>query len=223
LRRNSQATGTGQSCHSIDNDNALLPHKLAEFALEWGGRIIHPSTDCVFSGRIGGYSEDDLSDADDLYGKSKSLGELHYKNSLTLRTSIIGRELTEFKSLLEWLIFQGGRTVKGFNKVIYSGVTTIELANVVALIISKYPGLSGLFQVVSEPISKYDLLNMLKEAFGLTIEITTDSSVVSDRSMKGDKFRLATGYQCPQWPELVQALAQDPTPYNQWRNGSRHN
>ena len=198
--------------------NALLPHKLAEIALEWGGKIIHPSTDCVFSGRRGAYGEHDQPDPEDLYGRSKLLGELQYENSLTLRTSIIGRELTEFKSLLEWLISQRDKTVRGFKGVIYSGVTTIELADVVTLILREYPGLHGLYQVVSKPISKYDLLIMLIRAFGLTVEIIPDLSVISDRSMIGDKLRLATGYRCPDWPELIQTLAQDPTPYQQWRS-----
>ena len=193
--------------------NSLLPHKLAEFAEKWGGRVIHPSTDCVFSGKRGGYTEDDLSDAEDLYGKSKFLGELHYDNTLTLRTSIIGRELSEHKSLLDWLLSQTCRTVRGFRRTIYSGVTTIELAEVVTMIIRKFPELSDLYQIVSEPISKYALLCLIKKAYGLPVEIIADDNVFSDRSMKGDKFRLATGYQCPIWPELIQALADDPTPY----------
>jgi len=197
--------------------NALMPHKLVEFAEKWGGRVIHPSTDCVFSGKRGGYAEDDLSDAEDLYGKSKFLGELHYDNTLTLRTSIIGCELAEHKSLLDWLISQNGQAIRGFERVIYSGVTTIELAEVVTRIIRQFPQLNGLFHVVSEPISKYELLCLLKGAFGVAVDIIADESVTLDRSMKGDKFRLATGYQCPPWPELVQSLAQDPTPYHQWQ------
>ena len=193
--------------------NALLPHKLAAFAEKWGGRIIHPSTDCVFSGKKGGYREDDPSDAEDLYGRTKYLGELKCENALTLRTSIIGRELVEHKSLLDWLLSQDGKTVKGFRRVIYSGVTTPELAEVVTLVIRRFPELSGLYQVASEPISKYDLLGLIKDAFKLAVEIIPDDTTISDRSMRSDKLRQAIGYRCPAWPVLVRALAEDPTPY----------
>lgn len=196
--------------------NSLLPHKLAAFAGEWGGRVIHPSTDCVFDGKRGGYTEANDSSAEDLYGKSKFLGELHCGNGLTLRTSIIGRELVEHRSLLDWFLMQQGKTVRGFRRVIYSGVTTNQLAEVVATIIQKYPGLHGLFQVVSEPISKHDLLCLIRDAYQLEVNIVPDDREVSDRSMKGDKFREATGYVSPPWTELAERLAKDPTPYDRW-------
>ena len=196
--------------------NSLLPHKLAAFAAAWGGRVIHPSTDCVFDGQRGGYSEADDSSAQDLYGKSKFLGELQCDNGLTLRTSIIGRELVQHSSLLDWFLRQGGKDVRGFRRVIYSGVTTNELGEVVTIIIQKFPGLHGLFQVVSEPISKHDLLCLVREAYKLEANIVPDDQVISDRSMKGDKLREATGYVAPSWPELVARLAKDPTPYPRW-------
>ncbi|MDQ2945657.1 MAG: sugar nucleotide-binding protein, partial [Acidobacteriota bacterium] len=104
--------------------NSLLPHQLAGMAANWGGRVIHFSTDCVFSGKRGQYTENDPSDAEDLYGKSKFLGEVAVSNALTLRTSIIGRELSEHQSLLDWFLSQNHRKVRGFTRVIYSGVTT---------------------------------------------------------------------------------------------------
>ena len=196
--------------------NSLLPHKLAEMAREWGGRVIHFSTDCVFSGKCGGYDEQDESDADDLYGKSKFLGEVTTDNAITLRTSIIGRELVKHKSLLDWFLSQNHKTVVGFTRVIYSGVTTNQMAEVVTNIIRNNLRLSGLYQVVSEPISKYDLLGLVREAFGLDIEIEPDEKVVSDRSMKGDKLRDAIGYVSPPWQVLIKNLADDPTPYDRW-------
>jgi dTDP-4-dehydrorhamnose reductase len=196
--------------------NSLLPHKLAAFAGAWGGRVIHPSTDCVFDGKRGGYTEADDSSAEDLYGKSKFLGEVQCDNGLTLRTSIIGRELVEHRSLLDWFLKQQGKTVRGFRRVIYSGVTTNQLAEVVTMIIQKFPGLHGLFQVVSEPISKYELICMIRDAYKLEINIVPEDGEVSDRSMKGDKFREATGYVSPPWMELVERLAKDPTPYARW-------
>jgi dTDP-4-dehydrorhamnose reductase len=197
--------------------NSLLPHILAGFATEWDGRVIHFSTDCVFSGKTGQYTEEDSSDAEDLYGKSKYLGEVVTENALTLRTSIIGRELSNFKSLLEWFLAQRGRTVRGFTRVIYSGVTTNYLSALVGKIIMDYPALSGLYQVTSPSISKFDLLCLLREAFKLDIEIIRDEQEVSDRSMIGEKFIQATGYAYPKWAELVAGLANDPTPYEKWR------
>jgi dTDP-4-dehydrorhamnose reductase len=197
--------------------NSLLPHKLAEWAGEWGGRVIHFSTDCVFSGRDGGYSEASPSDAEDLYGKSKYLGEVAMGNALTLRTSIIGRELANFRSLLEWFLAQEGKSVRGFKRVIYSGVTTNYMADLVCRIVSEHPTLSGLYQVTSPAISKYDLLCMIRDAFQLDIEIVPDENEVSDRSMVGDAFLRATGYRSPDWPGLVAQLVNDPTPYEKWR------
>ena len=154
--------------------NSLLPHKLAQMAAHWGGRVIHFSTDCVFSGKRGGYTEEDHSDAEDLYGKTKFLGEVAVANALTLRTSIIGRELTEHRSLLDWFLAQNHKTVRGYRRVIYPGVTTNYLAELVASIIQEHPGLNGLYQVASEPISKYDLLCLLREAYQLDVRIEPD-------------------------------------------------
>jgi len=197
--------------------NSLLPHKLAEFAAGWGGRVIHFSTDCVFNGRRGKYTEEDPSDAEDQYGKSKYLGEVSGSNALTLRTSIIGRELAQFQSLLEWFLAQKGKTVRGFRRVIYSGVTTNYIAQLVGNLIADHPSLSGLYQVTAPPISKHDLLFRLKEAYNLDVEIVQDEKEVSDRSMVGEKFVRATGYRLPEWDDLVARLANDPTPYDTWR------
>jgi dTDP-4-dehydrorhamnose reductase len=196
--------------------NSLLPHQLAAMVREWGGRVIHFSTDCVFSGSRGDYTEADDSDADDLYGKSKFLGEVATENALTLRTSIIGRELVEHKSLLDWFLAQQHQTIKGFKRVIYSGVTTNQVAQVVADIIQHHPTLAGLYQVVAAPISKYDLLCLLRDAYQMDVNIVPDETVVSDRSMRGDKLHAAIGYESPAWPVLVRNLAADPTPYQDW-------
>jgi dTDP-4-dehydrorhamnose reductase len=193
--------------------NALLPHRLAAWLRAWDGRLIHFSTDCVFSGRRGHYREDDVSDAEDLYGRTKYLGETtHLANALTLRTSIIGRELFHHKSLLDWFLRQHG-TVRGFTKVIYSGVTTNHLADVVGDVIEHHRDLHGLYQVASDPIAKHDLLRLVKDAFRTDVEIVPDDREVSDRSLDGSRFAAATGYRCPPWPALVAELAADPTPY----------
>ena len=165
---------------------------------------------------MGAIREEDLSDAEDLYGKTKFLGEVAAANALTLRTSIIGRELTEHRSLLDWFLAQNHKTVRGYRRVIYSGVTTNYLAELVASIIEEHPGLNGLYQVASEPISKYDLLCLLRDAYRLDVRIEPDDLEVSDRSMKCDRLREAIAYKCPPWPVLAHQLAEDNTPYEKW-------
>ena len=197
--------------------NALLPHVLHETCAALGGRLIHVSTDCVFSGKRGSYTEEDPCDAEDLYGRSKSLGEVRGARGLTLRTSIIGRELGHFQSLLEWFLARRGEKIRGFTRALYSGVTTPHLSELVRTVIEKHPGLTGLYQVTSPTIDKYALLGLLKAAFRVPVEIERDDSFFCDRSMVGDRLRAAIGYDCPPWPELVRRLASDPTPYDSWR------
>jgi len=196
--------------------NALLPHRLVELAATWHGRLIHFSTDCVFSGARGSYTEEDPSDAHDLYGCSKFLGETAVPNALTLRTSMIGRELAGHRSLLDWFRSQAGRTVQGYRRVIYSGVTTNHLADLVMDIIRNHSDLHGLYQVASSPISKYELLCLLRDAYRLNIEITPNDDEQSDRSMSPEKLYRAIGYRAPPWPELIHLLATDSTPYESW-------
>lgn len=196
--------------------NSLLPHHLAAELANRGGRLIHFSTDCVFSGKKGEYTESDQSDAEDLYGKSKFLGEVAAPNAVTLRTSMIGRELSHFQSLLEWFLRQKSRHVEGFKRAIYSGLTTNSLSKVVSDIIGDYPALSGLYQVTGKTISKFELLKLIQERFGLPLEVVPDEMVHCDRSMVGDKFKEATGFEAPDWPELIDGLACDPTPYAKW-------
>jgi dTDP-4-dehydrorhamnose reductase len=197
--------------------NGLMPHLVAEAIAPWNGRLIHISTDCVFSGNRGRYRETDVQDADDVYGKSKSLGEVvDRRNAVTLRTSMIGRELQHHQSLLDWLLSQNHRPVQGYARVIYSGSTTIELAKVIDLVIREHPSLHGLYHVVTGAISKDALLRVLIDAYRLDIEVTSVDTPVSDRSLIGERFRAATGYVAPPWPQLAAALAADPTPYAEW-------
>lgn len=197
--------------------NALLPHRLAATCAAWGGRLIHFGTDCVFTGARGNYTEADSADAVDLYGRTKFLGEVATENALTLRTSIIGRELCTFSSLLEWLLSQNRGTVKGFKRAIYSGITSNHLAGLVGDLIERQPQLTGLYQVAAAKISKYELLLLLRDAYRLDIEVLPDEIFHCDRSFSGAKFARATGYVAPSWPELVAELANDPTPYESWR------
>jgi len=197
--------------------NALLPHRIAEALAAWNGRLVHVSTDCVFSGDRGQYTEADPADAKDLYGRSKLLGEVTAGNAITLRTSMIGRELREHRSLLDWVLQQNGRTIKGYRRAFYSGLTTNELARVIGRVIQDHAGLSGLYQVTSETITKYDLLKLIVAAFGLATQVDPDDEFFCDRSLVGERFRLATGYRSPSWPQLVKDLRDDPTPYQAWQ------
>jgi dTDP-4-dehydrorhamnose reductase len=196
--------------------NALLPHHLAAICQTINARLIHFSTDCVFSGTEGGYTEDDPSDATDLYGRTKFLGEVGGPVALTLRTSIIGRELTHWSSLLEWFLAQDGQKVKGYRRALYAGLTTNRMAHLVGDIIEHHPDLTGLFHVVGPWIPKYDLLVQIRDAFGLSIEIEPDDEVVIDRTLDGSRFAAATGSSPSTWQEMVTELANDPTPYESW-------
>ena len=198
--------------------NSLLPHRVARALLPWGGTLIQFSTDCVFSGRKGAYRESDAADAEDLYGRSKLLGEVtSMGNALTLRTSMIGREIGAPHGLLEWLLAShGGPPVRGYRRAIYSGLTTPALARLVADLWSCATSIRGLYHVAAHPISKFDLLHLLKDAFSLRVEIRPDDEVVCDRSLDDAAFRAATATARPSWPDLVRELAQDRTTYKEW-------
>lgn len=193
--------------------NALLPHQLSEMCQRIGARLIHFSTDCVFDGVKGAYTEDDVSNATDLYGRSKFLGETATGSSLTLRSSIIGRELASYDSLLEWFLAQDHGHVKGFKKALYAGITTNQMARLVGDLIEEHPKLSGMYQVSGPWISKFDLLMIVRDKFDLEIEIEPDEEVAIDRTLVGDKFEVATGIKQPSWTQMIEELVADPTPY----------
>lgn len=185
--------------------NALLPHQLAEVCVQTASRLIHVSTDCVFSGRRGGYAESDLPDPVDLYGRSKWLGEVTAAPALTLRTSIVGHELTTNRSLVDWFLAQRG-TVRGYTRAIYSGVTTVEFARLLRTVVIPNPELTGLYHVAAEPITKYDLLRLVAEVYQWPGELVTDDEFVCDRSMRADLLAAVTGYRPPHWPEMIRAM-----------------
>lgn len=185
--------------------NALLPHRLARLCDFAGARLIHMSTDCVFSGMRGMYLEQDVSDAQDLYGRSKYLGEVDYPHAVTLRTSIIGHELNSAHGLVGWFLSQHG-PVRGFTRAIFSGLPTMELARVMRDFVIPNPTLRGLYHVSAEPINKFELLKLVAQVYGKTITITPDDKVVIDRSLDSGRFREATGYQPPAWPDLVHRM-----------------
>lgn len=200
--------------------NSLFPHRLAALAQATGCRLITLSTDCVFNGRRGMYTEDDAADAEDLYGRTKFLGEATGAQSLTLRTSIIGRELESAHSLVEWLLSNRGGRVKGYTKAIYTGFPTIIMAEIIADLIEKHPEVSGLYHVSSEPVNKFELLSLMRDAYQAQIEIEPDADFQIDRSLDSSRFREATGFEPRSWPEMIAAMAADPTPYDEWRRES---
>lgn len=185
--------------------NALLPHRLYIECVKYNIRVVHISTDCVFSGKTGMYNEDSFSDADDIYGRTKYLGELSLDNCLTLRTSIIGRELSRHTSLLDWFLAQRS-PIKGFKNAIFSGFTTIELARIIEMMIVKYPEASGIYNVSSEPINKYDLLKLISEVLNHDIEIVADQEFFCNRSLSSELFRKSFNYVPPSWLSMILEL-----------------
>lgn len=197
--------------------NSILPHLIADFAQSGKYRFIEISTDCVFSGKKGNYSENDATDAYDLYGKSKQLGEVTGENCLTIRTSIIGRELLSANSLVDWFLSNRGKTVKGYKKAIYSGFPTIVLAEILSEIINKHLNLNGLYHISSNPINKYELLCLIREAYKADIEIEPFEEFSSDKSLNSDKFRQETNFSPDTWQNMIVQMANDKTPYEEWK------
>ncbi|HEY0461398.1 MAG TPA: SDR family oxidoreductase [Pyrinomonadaceae bacterium] len=197
--------------------NSIFPHRLAEASEKFNARLINISTDCVFDGGRGNYTEEDISNASDVYGKSKNLGEVLSANCLTLRTSIIGRELQSSHSLVEWFLSNRGKKVKGFVNAIYSGFPTIVLADIIADLIENRKDLSGLYHVSAAPINKYELLKLINEAFHAEAEIEPMPDFRIDRSLDSTKFRQETGFVPQEWREMIKKMAEDPTPYDEWR------
>jgi dTDP-4-dehydrorhamnose reductase len=185
--------------------NALLPHQLSRQCEFFGVRLVHMSTDCVFSGNKGNYREFDFPDANDLYGRTKLLGEADYPNAITLRTSIIGHELNSTHALVDWFLSQKG-SIKGYTNAIFSGLPTIELARVIRDFVIPNSALHGLYHVAAAPISKYDLLSLINREYKKGLEIQPDDQVKVDRSLNAQRFQSATGYVARSWPELISQM-----------------
>lgn len=195
--------------------NALLPHRLATLCKQFETRLVHISTDCVFSGKKGSYTELDQLDAQDLYGQSKYIGELtKAPHAITLRTSMIGHELNTNNSLVDWFLSQQGET-RGYMKAIFSGLPTVELAQVIENFVIPNRELSGLYHVAAKPINKYELLRLVAEIYGKNIVIIPDEELHIDRSLNAQKFTEASGYVAPEWPQLIEKMHQYYTKYRE--------
>ena len=185
--------------------NALLPHRIAALCDSANSRMIHISTDCVFDGSKGSYKEEDPSDAKDLYGRSKFLGEVEYPHSITLRTSMIGHELKGKLSLIEWFFAQKTK-VRGFVNAIYSGLPTVELAKIIIDYVIPNSDLKGVYHVSSEPISKYDLLKLVVQKYEKKIQIEKYNDFYKNLSLDSSAFYHVTGYKSPSWPKLIEKM-----------------
>lgn len=190
---------------SVISINSLLPHRIALLCKAAGIRMIHISTDGVFDGKKGMYTESDEVNISDIYGMSKFLGEVRYPHCLTLRTSIIGNELRRKSGLVEWFLAQNGK-VRGYSRAMYSGFPTIEFAKIISDYILPNDNVAGIYHVSSDPISKYDLLCLIADSYAKKIKIEPSDEVVIDRSLDSSAFRSLTGYTPPSWPELVNKM-----------------
>jgi dTDP-4-dehydrorhamnose reductase len=187
---------------------SVLPRRLSHLCKLSGSRLIQISSDGVFSGSRGGYTEDDLPDANDVYGVSKLLGEISEPHAFTLRTSIIGHELQSRGGLLEWFLSQQGQC-SCYTRAIFSGFPTIVLADLIRDVVIPHSGLHGIYHMATRPISKFALLQLVAKRYGRAIELIPDDRASPDRSLTADRFRKATGYTPPDWPELVELMYSD--------------
>ncbi|KPF64295.1 hypothetical protein IP69_18420 [Bosea sp. AAP35] len=195
--------------------NALAPHRLARLCDRIGAKLIQPGTDCVFSGNKGQYTEDDIPDPLDLYGRTKFLGEVTRAPHLTIRTSIIGWQLSGSEGLAEWFRSQRGKAAQGWTGAIFSGLTTYALADIIVRLIAQHPRLSGLHHVAAAPISKFDLLSKLNSLNNFDIDLAKVEGLRIDRSLSGEKFSALTGIRSPGWDEMLAAMALRRSDYDQ--------
>ncbi len=185
--------------------NTLMPHRLAGLCKLINARLIHVSSDCVFSGEKGNYTEDEYTDARDIYGKSKALGEVVYPHTITLRTSTIGHELQSKYGLLDWFLSQEGHC-KGYTRAVFSGLPTVIFAQVIRDVVIPRPDLYGLYHVAAKPINKFELLKLIANIYSKKIEIVADDRLAIDRSLDGTRFGAATGYIAPEWDEMIKLM-----------------
>jgi len=194
--------------------NAQFPHELVKVSNSCGARVIHISTDCVFSGEKGDYVETDVPDPVDVYGSSKLAGEIVDDHNLTIRTSHVGRELTNFTSLFEWILSNRNKQVAGFSKAKYSGLTTFGLSELIKQLLTTGSKLNGLVHVASTPITKFKLITELNSRLGLGISVNVDESVVVDRSLRSSQWLSNLGIETPSWDEMLDIFCRDQATYD---------
>jgi len=200
---------------NLDFINSRLPHYLNKWTEKNDKRLIHFSTDCVYSGKTGMYTERDNPDAIDLYGKSKAIGEINNTKALTIRTSLIGREVYNHTELFEWLYKNKSGKVYGYENVHYSGLTTIRMSKILEKIINYYPDLQGIFNISSKPITKYSLLNLINKHFKLEIQVEKDSKIKSNKVLISKKITEITDIEIPAWEDLIEEFREDCVKYSE--------
>ena len=201
--------GISNNISNTDFINSQLPHKISEWASINNKKLIQFSTDCVFSGKRGNYLDDDKPDADDIYGLSKAKGEINNNNTLTIRCSMIGREIYNHTELFEWLYSMKNKEISGYTNVIYSGVTTFWMGQVINKLFSDKINLNGIYNVASKPISKYELLFKLSNAFKLNVNIIPNPNIKSNKVLISKKFTEITDINTPNWDELIGEFKND--------------
>lgn len=197
--------------------NALFPHQLAGLCRLGGTRLLHLSTDCVFSGRRGAYREDDEPDPEDLYGRTKLLGEVTDEGALTMRTSMIGWQFSGSTGLLEWLADHRDGRVDGYRNAVFSGLTTATLSDVIAEVVHRQSALEGLYHVSAAPISKHNLLEGVVRGLGWSATVVPKDEPVIDRSLDSEVFQKETGWTPPEWDDMIARLAEERESYERWR------
>ena len=185
--------------------NSYFPHRLAKLSQILNFRLLHFSTDCIFDGVKGSYKESDQASPKDYYGLTKLLGEINTNESITLRTSIIGHEVSSSLSLIDWFL-SSKDAVRGYKKAIYSGIPTFEIAKILDKYVIPNKSLGGIYHLSSSPISKYDLLNLVAKIYKHNIPIIPDTNFIIDRSLNSSNFKSKTGYSCPEWPQLINEM-----------------
>jgi len=186
--------------------NSIFPHELYKISNIIKARLIHFSTDCVFDGKKGNYDDKNETNANDIYGFSKALGELSYDNSITLRTSIIGHELSSKKSLLDWFLHLNKKNCYGYTKAYFSGLPTIEIFNFIQKFLLKKKKISGIYNLSSSRISKYNLLKKISKVYSKNINIIKNNKLKIDRSLNSKKLKKLVDYKCPPWNILIKNM-----------------
>lgn len=190
--------------------NALFPHQLAKVCADNNARMIQFSSDCVFDGLKGNYTETDFPNAQDLYGRSKAMGEVDYlTNVVTMRTSSIGREVFPHGGLVEWFLSNEEKKITGYKQAIYSGFPTQRLGSIISDYIIPNKELSGVIHVAGTPIDKFSLLSMIKDHFKLNIDLLVNEQVKVERGLNFDNFSKLTGFKSPSWKEMMKDLEVD--------------
>ncbi len=187
--------------------NSIFPRNLSEICSALKIRLIHLSSDCIFSGSSGMYKDKSFPDANDLYGISKALGEIDKENHLTIRTSTIGHEAQTSYGLLNWFLKQ--KECKGYKNAIFSGPTTLELSKILKDLIIPNQHLSGVLNISSDPIDKYSLLKLIKDTYSLDTVINKCSEVRINRSLNSEKFRTMTNYSVKSWGNMIREMYLD--------------